>query len=38
VGLNTQKFRDEFAYLVRDEPPPLVFDLPSEDPSARVPH
>ncbi len=37
VGLNTQKFRDEFEYLVRDEPPPLVFDLPSESPSARVP-
>jgi ATP-dependent phosphofructokinase / diphosphate-dependent phosphofructokinase len=38
VGLNTQKFRDEFEYLVRDEPPPLVFDLPSEPPSTRVPH
>jgi 6-phosphofructokinase 1 len=37
VGLNTQKFRDEFEYLVRDEPPPLVFELPSESPSARVP-
>jgi ATP-dependent phosphofructokinase / diphosphate-dependent phosphofructokinase len=38
VGLNPQKFREEFEYLVRDEPPPLVFDLPSDSPTARVPH
>jgi 6-phosphofructokinase len=38
VGLNLQKFREEFEYLVRDEPPPLVLDLPSDSPSAPVPH
>ncbi len=38
VGLLPQQFREEFEYLVRDEPPPLVFDLPSEPPPARVPH
>jgi ATP-dependent phosphofructokinase / diphosphate-dependent phosphofructokinase len=37
-GLNPQRFREEFEYLVRDEPPPLVLDLPSEAPSTRVPH
>jgi 6-phosphofructokinase 1 len=38
VGITREQFREEFEYLVRDEPPPLVFDLPSEPPSARVPH
>jgi 6-phosphofructokinase 1 len=38
VGLSPQRFREEFEYLVRDEPPPLVLDLPSEPPSTRVPH
>jgi ATP-dependent phosphofructokinase / diphosphate-dependent phosphofructokinase len=38
VGLNLQKFREEFEYLVRDEPPPLVLDLPSEPGSSPVPH
>jgi 6-phosphofructokinase 1 len=26
-GLHLQQFRDEFEYLVRDEPPPLVVDV-----------
>jgi 6-phosphofructokinase 1 len=38
VGLLPQQFREEFEYLVRDEPPPLVFELPSEPRSTRVPH
>jgi 6-phosphofructokinase 1 len=38
VGLNLQKFREEFEYLVRDEPPPLVLDIPSGPPSTHVPH
>ncbi len=38
VGITREQFREEFEYLIRDEPPPLVFDLPSEPPSARVPH
>jgi ATP-dependent phosphofructokinase / diphosphate-dependent phosphofructokinase len=38
VGLNLQRFREEFEYLVRDEPPALVLDIPSGPPPTHVPH
>jgi hypothetical protein len=40
AGLRLQEFRDEFGYLIENEPPPLQIDLQrngfkEEDPEAR---
>jgi 6-phosphofructokinase 1 len=37
AGLSSEQFRAEFEYLVRDEPPPLVFDISSGPASEGVP-
>ena len=37
AGLNLAEFRDEFEYLIEDEPPPLVLDGEKGDLAAHHP-
>ena len=36
AGLTLQQFRDRFAALVADEPPPLVIDIPGAPPDSKA--